>query len=533
MKSHEAKGTRAMAYQFVHIETYSITPTKVRGTPNQYNSVAQIFGELMRDEVHSKHVTEPDAPKIISGFGAITPEELRDLHDRLVTNSKEQVQTKGGGTYARKLRPDAKTLYTEIHSHPMTVAEFKSLDPKVRTAIRLWVELAIRDFKARMPKGVEFCAAFHFDESHVHFHINAVNAGDPKVNANKLHVGKTAAAAWRADHEAADTFTALPKPELTALPLKPKKPKPSKNRQTQKKNDVKEAEALAAWQKTHAEVTAANDALLAQWEKENGTYLFEARKTRAAPVGDKAAFEAAMVTFQDRYFEAVGQPCGLLRHGPKAERLPTTTYAARKQEAARQAQELTALQQAAETLAAQSTDLSTKQDAMAQTSQELASIEATLKAREDALKRDADALEVSKAEFRNHMHKETKALNAETQRIDQLAQSQAASLDRYADDLDAREHDITIRETEANDAEAAMGAMLDQLETGEARIENGALRSARWPQFIKHASQTHATERSKVQALVLRFIQILKRGVLMVGRAQGAVPSDDRDGPRF
>jgi hypothetical protein len=156
MKSHEAKGTRAMAYQFVHIETYSITPTKVRGTPNQYNSVAQIFGELMRDEVHSKHVTEPDAPKIISGFGAITPEELRDLHDRLVTNSKEQVQTKGGGSYARKLRPDAKTLYTEIHSHPMTVAEFKSLDPKVRTAIRLWVELAIRDFKARMPKGVEF-----------------------------------------------------------------------------------------------------------------------------------------------------------------------------------------------------------------------------------------------------------------------------------------------------------------------------------------------------------------------------------------
>ncbi len=129
-----------MAYQFVHIETYSITPTKVRGAPNQYNSVAQIFGELLRHGVHSQHVAEPDAPRIISGFGAITPEDLRDLHDRLVAESKEMVQAKGGGTYARKLRPDAKTLYTEIHSHPMTVAEFKSLVPKGKASIRLCVD---------------------------------------------------------------------------------------------------------------------------------------------------------------------------------------------------------------------------------------------------------------------------------------------------------------------------------------------------------------------------------------------------------
>lgn len=46
-----------------------------------------------------------------------------------------------------------------------------------------------------------------------------------------------------------------------------------------------------------------------------------------------------MKAFQDRYYEAVGRPCGLLRKGPGHERLTTKQYAARKAGAKARAEE--------------------------------------------------------------------------------------------------------------------------------------------------------------------------------------------------
>ena len=38
-----------MAYQFIHIETYSKKPKRVKGAPDQFNSIDQVLGEAARD----------------------------------------------------------------------------------------------------------------------------------------------------------------------------------------------------------------------------------------------------------------------------------------------------------------------------------------------------------------------------------------------------------------------------------------------------------------------------------------------------
>lgn len=65
----------------------------------------------------------------------------------------------------------------------------------------------------------------HLDEGYVHFHILAINTNDPKLDANKLHVGKA--------------FAAETCGELKKRPKKPKQPRPSKNQETKRKNAIK------------------------------------------------------------------------------------------------------------------------------------------------------------------------------------------------------------------------------------------------------------------------------------------------------
>lgn len=328
-----------MAYQFVHIETYSDQPRKVRGTRNQWNSVRQVFLEAERHPDYSRHVDQPRDPFHISAHGAIPIAKLRELHDQKRREVTETVTQKNGKTYQRSLRKDAPTLYTEIHSHPMLTQDYHADPEKSREEILRWVDLAVKDFRERMPDGVVFSAVVHLDESHVHLHILAVNAEDPRLDANKLHAGKKAAADYRAAHAKPETLTSLPKPELDPRPKKPKKPRPSKNRQTQKKNKEKHELALANWEAECSRVEAKNAVKLETWKKENGQHLHDARKKRGGKNLEKAAYTEAMKAFQDSYYEAVGQPCGFLRHGPARERLSTKQYAARKAEAKARAQE--------------------------------------------------------------------------------------------------------------------------------------------------------------------------------------------------
>lgn len=201
-----------------------------------------------------------------------------------MTNLRETVTKKDGTTYTRKLRRDAATLYTENHSHPLPANEFLKDKQAHAPAIKEWISRALADFKTRIPDDVDWAAVMHLDEGFVHFHIIAINTTDPKLDANKLHAGKAAAAKLREELETPTAVPAFAKPTLEKRPNKPKQPRPSKNRETQKKNKAKRAVQIEAWEKACAKVAARNDALMAQWDAENSEHLKIARRpTSHAP----------------------------------------------------------------------------------------------------------------------------------------------------------------------------------------------------------------------------------------------------------
>ncbi len=326
-----------MAYQFIHIETYSRAQTKVKGTDNHFNSAAQVFGEARRVPKYSGHVEQ--VGKVYRLGGTLSVAQLEARHTALLKDLKERVTRKDGSTYERKLRKDAATLYTEIHSHPLPTSTFLADKKTYGPEIQKWIKLALEDFQARMPDDIEWTAVMHVDESHVHFHILAINPKDPKLDANKLHTGKAAAAKLRKALDAPTAVTALPKPELQKRPRKPKQPRPSKNRETQRKNKIKREAQLSNWEKECRDVEAHNAALLAAWNTENAAHLKSARKQRGT-IPEKDAYTAAMKALQDRYYEQVGKPCGLLRDGPRAERLSAVEYGARQKNAQRLASDI-------------------------------------------------------------------------------------------------------------------------------------------------------------------------------------------------
>lgn len=326
-----------MAYQFIHIETYSEALKQVKGIEGHYNSAAQVLGEAMRVPDYSKHLDEPG--KVWRLGGTMSVSALQAKRAARLTWYTETVTRKDGSTYERKLRKDAATLYTEIHSHPLPAEDYRNAPGRHHPDIEKWFGLAIADFKARMPAGVDWAAVMHLDESQVHFHILAINTPDPKLDANKLHAGKAAAAKLRAELDQPTALVSLPKPKLEKRPNKPKQPRPSKNRETQRKNKIKRETQLAAWEKKCHEVEARNADLMKEWEAKNGAYLKAARKQRGA-IPEKEAYIAAMTALQDRYYEQVGKLCGLLRDGPRKERLSTVQYGQRKQSARKLKNEL-------------------------------------------------------------------------------------------------------------------------------------------------------------------------------------------------
>ncbi|QDY71182.1 plasmid recombination protein [Qingshengfaniella alkalisoli] len=374
-----------MAYQFVHIETYSTQPRKMKGSKDHWNSAKQVFLEAARDPEYSKHVDAPREPLPVLSHGAISVAELRVLHDRKRDEVRETVQAKSGNTYERRLRSDAATLYTEIHSHPMASRDYLADPKKNAEEIQEWAGLAIRDFRKRMPEGIAFAAVLHLDEQNVHLHILAVNIDDPRLDANKLHVGKVAAAEYRAKHDKPSTLASLPKPEMQQRPRKPKKPRPSKNRVTQRKNVEKHERALAAWEEACDRVNAANASKFATWEKENGQHLHAARKEQVGKNPEKAAYTSAMEAFQDRYYQAVGKPCGLLRKGPAQERLTTKQYAARKAAAKSLAQERTQNLRTETGLEVREQELALRERAVAEAEGRLAAEKDSWKARKQEI----------------------------------------------------------------------------------------------------------------------------------------------------
>ncbi|MGP9805912.1 Mob protein [Paracoccus sp. NSM] len=527
-----------MAYQFIHVETYAEAATPVPGSKTHFNSAAQVMGEARRDPIHSQHVPDPQCPEPVALEGVMELDAFIALRAEKLAAITETVSAKNGTTYTRRLRKDAATLYTEIHSHPMTVAEFEADRDSTRPAIRAWQARVIDDFRARMPPGVDFTAIMHLDEKHVHMHVLAINSGDPKLDANKLHAGKAAAARYREGHDS-DAIASLPKPELLPRPKKPKKSKPSKNRTTQKKNNEKDAAVLSRWEDECRSVEMANDARQAEWEAKNKLHLKEARRLRGKPKV-KDAYSEGLRSLQDAYYEAVGKPCGLLRVGPRLERKSTKEYAEAKRQAKRLAQDLAQIAQDRKANDAEKQRLTHNANLIADVGDEIKrdrSLQAAKAQRLSDLERRLaqQGRVLSEREATVKAREAAAATRDEEFRRDYARAKESVSSQRSA--LDAREKQIEQAQAALIEQQDALGALVEAMDATITALENDELIAAPeetgvrgLPDAVRRFFSRKATEgTARMRHLLDRFLNVM----LKAGGRQAAKPDDNEYlGPR-
>ena len=529
---------RSMAYQFIHVETYAEAATSVRGSKTHFNSAAQVVGEARRDPIHSQHVPDPQCPEPVALEGVMNLDAFIALRAEKLAAITETVSAKNGTTYTRRLRKDAATLYTEIHSHPMTVAEFEADRDTARPTIRAWQIRVIDDFKARMPPGVDFTAVMHLDEKHVHMHVLAINSGDPKLDANKLHAGKAAAARYREGHDS-DAIASLPKPELLPRPKKPKKSKPSKNRTTQKKNDEKDAAALSRWEDECRSVEATNNARQAEWEARNKLHLKEARRIRGKPKV-KDAYSEGLRSLQDAYYEAVGKPCGLLRVGPRLERKSTKEYAEAKRQAKQLAQDLAQIAQDRKANDAEEQRLTQNANLIADVGDEIRrdqKLQAAEAQRLSALERRLAQQAGEIAERQKALQAQLAAAATRDERFRQDYAKAKESIARQRSALDAREEQIDQAQAALIEQQGALGAMVEAMDATITALENDEMIAAPdetgvrgLPDAVRRFFSRKATEgTARMRNLLDRFLNVvLKAG----GRQAAKLDDNEHLGPR-
>lgn len=490
-----------MAYQFFHIETYSEAPKRVHGTEDHFNTAEQVEEEARRTPAYSEHVPTP-MPYIHVG-GTLTIDELIALRRKRVAEIRETVTAKDGTSYTRSLRKDAATLYTEIHSHPIKSADYIAAPDEHIAEVQRWKQHLLRDFRKRMPKDIQFTAVLHADEVHLHIHILALNAGDRKLDASKLHAGKKAAAEYR-EANGSDAIASLPKPDLEERPKKPKKPRPSKNRVTQKKNDARHAEEVAAWEAECAPIDAKNAERLKIWELENAAHLKAARDARGTN-GATKVYNTAMRKVQDDYHEAVGKPCGLLRHGPRQARKSTKQYAAEQKQAKLMADEMGRLDRQRQEQAASATALAAR--------------EADVAAAETALVERQGAHEVEVAAG-------MKALDDQRLALARAEDEMQKTLAAKAEALEEKEKELRSREAELTVAVEAMDQVLDAVENGAAEVVGGKLYMPKLPGFFRRLATPAAqdTPPSLMMGFVRRFLRLIVRTQSRLG---GNAPDAD------
>lgn len=96
-----------------------------------------------------------------------------------------------------------------------------------------------------------------------------------------------------------------------------------------------------------------------------------------------------------------------------------------------------------------------------------------------------------------------------------------------------KEEKVKEREEDMEKAVAAMGDVMDQLESGALDVKDGKLRLARVPAFLRKAVVLPAEGRSSLQHLVVRFVNVIKRAVVAIVGDAGPQVEADRQGPEM
>lgn len=164
-------------------------------------TASEILDEVQRLPGSAEHV-DPwgESPQIIPGAVA-TFDELRAAHAAAATVKETFDYTGKDGsksTRSRKLRKDARSLYTSVFSLPVETAEARR-DPMLRERCLSVIEEAIAHERARLESlgGMVLMSVAHWDERHVHAHMLAIDSERGRVNA--LHPGTAAKEAFVSD----------------------------------------------------------------------------------------------------------------------------------------------------------------------------------------------------------------------------------------------------------------------------------------------------------------------------------------------
>ncbi|MDR6434866.1 hypothetical protein [Brucella pseudogrignonensis] len=163
-----------MAFQFIHLETYS------RKANKKGQSTSFIFDEADRVKACSVHVENPLPAKKIFGSSI---SELRAMHDDMCASAK-MVNSKG---QERGLRIDQNTLLTVIASHPLTPAECAS-DADKMAEYEAWERETVGWLQKQYGSELKSVVR-HEDEGYMHIHAYVL---PDDLKAFDLHPGVNA-----------------------------------------------------------------------------------------------------------------------------------------------------------------------------------------------------------------------------------------------------------------------------------------------------------------------------------------------------
>jgi len=162
-----------MAFQFVHVETYSI---KTGG--------GGIAAEAGRTPTHCLHVENPQPPVVLHGT---SPEDAWLEIERRHAASTSTVTIKGVERQ-RKMRIDENIMVAAVASYPTPTAEMDLQDP----AFLDWQRRALDFFESE--HGPALSAVLHLDETHPHIHYLTAPDLESGERIESIHRGLKAKA---------------------------------------------------------------------------------------------------------------------------------------------------------------------------------------------------------------------------------------------------------------------------------------------------------------------------------------------------
>lgn len=170
-----------MAFQFMHIETYS------RKSDKAGRSTSFVLDEASREPHASQHVEQPGVPEVVHGLDLA---ELRGAHDAAAAVA---TATNANGKTS-KIRVDQHTLLTAIASHPLTMDEVRS-NPLAADQVADWERRSVEWMRETWGERL-VSVIRHTDESYPHLHAYVLPDGP--MRARDLHPGVVAKAQVKA-----------------------------------------------------------------------------------------------------------------------------------------------------------------------------------------------------------------------------------------------------------------------------------------------------------------------------------------------